>query len=261
MTCDRLSAYWREHQGPPRRGARWVRPIAGPVVRAAWRVRMHGARNIPAHGPVILAVNHTSVLDGPLVYAVSQRPVHALVKHEMFRGIVGRALTGLGQVSVEREALDVRAIKDCLAVLERGDVLAIYPEGTRGAGDFARIRPGVAYLGLCTGAPIVPVACLGVRRVGESVGRLPAPRSPLDVVVGEPISLAPVATPPMPWPRRSEAVAEASAWLRRGLAAHVKEACELTGVELPGAAPDWPDEEPDPTVGPSTDRTRRNDEQ
>lgn len=222
------SAYWRAVEGPPGGGARLVRPLTLVVVRAAWEVRIHDRHLVPRTGPVILAANHTGLLDGPLVYAVVPRPVHALVKVEMFRGMVGRALRSLGQIAVDRFSVDPAAVKSSLSVLDRGDVLAIYPEGTRGDGDFDRIRSGVAYLGMCTGAPIVPVACLGIRQSGRSTGSLPGVRSRLDVVFGAPVRLDPVG-----WPRRQGVVRDQTRRLRDRFVEHIRHACELTGRALP----------------------------
>jgi 1-acyl-sn-glycerol-3-phosphate acyltransferase len=222
------SGYWRVVEGPPRRGARLLQPLASAIVRAAWQVRVHDRHLVPRTGPVILAANHTGLLDGPLVYAVVPRPVHALVKVEMFRGVVGRALRSLGQIAVDRFNVDPAAVKSSLAVLERGEVLAIYPEGTRGDGDFEQIKPGVAYLGLCSGAPIVPVACLGIRETGRSTGSLPGVRSRLDVVFGAPLRLEPVG-----WPRRQQVVRDHTKRLRDSFVEHIRHACELTGRALP----------------------------
>lgn len=224
------STYWRGSPGPPRGGARLLGPIGKALVRTAWDVHVHGRERVPSTGPVILAANHTGFLDGPLVYATMDRPVYALVKMEMFHGLVGRALTALGQIPVDRFRVDMAAVRSSLAVLERGDLLAIYPEGSRGAGDFSTIRSGAAYLGLCTGAPVVPVACLGVRAPGRSTGSLPAVRARLDVVFGEPITL-----PLTGWPRRQDTVREHTLQLRDTLVEHVRRACELTGRVLPGS--------------------------
>ena len=90
-------------EGPPRRALRLVLPFATGLVRSAWKVRVHDYHHVPSAGPVILASNHVGILDGPLLCAVTSRPVHALVKREMFRGPVGGALRGLGQISLERE--------------------------------------------------------------------------------------------------------------------------------------------------------------
>ena len=223
--------YWSGAEGPPRRGLRLARPVATAIVRGAWNVRVYDRHHVPRGGPVILASNHVGILDGPLLCAVVDRPVHALVKREMFRGAVGSALRGLGQISLERQAVDVGAVKSALAVLDRGDALAIFPEGVRGAGDFSVIKSGVAYLALCTGAPVIPVVCLGTRPPGRSVGAVPPLRSRVDVVFGPPLLVE--ATP---WPRRREVVRDQARWLQKWLVGHVRYACSTTGQQLPGPA-------------------------
>jgi 1-acyl-sn-glycerol-3-phosphate acyltransferase len=193
-------------------------------MRTAWRVTVHGQEHVPSSGPVILASNHTSILDGPLLYALTGRPVYALTKREMFAGALGPFLQWMGQIPVDRYSYDPAAVKASLAVLERGDVLAIYPEGTRGDGGFATIKPGVAYLALCTGAPIVPVATLGARDVSQRRGSTVPPRSRIEVVFGPSID-----TEPVGFPRRQRVVHSYAAELGEQLRAHVHEAVELTG--------------------------------
>lgn len=252
-TRGALARYWREFDGPPHRGARVLHPLVSTLLKATWNIRVYRREVIPRRGPVILAANHTGLLDGPLLYAVVPRPVHALIKKEMFLGALGGVLRSLGQISVDRFAHDPAAVKTCLAVLDRGHVLGIYPEGTRGTGDFGLIKPGVAYLALCTGAPIVPVACLGARGDGSSVGHIPPPRSRIDVVFGRPIATESVA-----WPRRRDVVRELAATLRETLAEHVRKACALTGRQLPGPAVDAT-AEPGPLVPDPREASSRNE--
>ncbi|WP_205857548.1 lysophospholipid acyltransferase family protein, partial [Phytoactinopolyspora endophytica] len=216
--------FWHDVPGPGSRGARAFRPVASAVVRTAWNIRLHGDDLVPGEGPVILAANHTSILDGPLLYGVVRRPVHALTKEEMFVGPLRWGLRMIGQIPIDRSCYDLRAIKNCLAVLDRGDVLAVYPEGTRGAGDFSVVRPGAAYLALCTGAPIVPVAGLGVRTSTKSTSSLPRLRSGIDLVFGQPIQTTPIA-----WPRRRHVVRELADFVADRLRSHLRYARELTG--------------------------------
>ncbi|PLW73850.1 1-acyl-sn-glycerol-3-phosphate acyltransferase, partial [Streptomyces sp. DJ] len=126
-----------------------------------WRPRVLGAWKVPASGPVILAVNHSHVVDGPMIIGTSPRPVHFLVKKEAFTGPLDPFLRGIGQIAVDRGSTDRAAVTGALGVLERGGVLGIFPEGTRGQGDFASLRAGLAYFALRSGAPVVPVAVLG----------------------------------------------------------------------------------------------------
>jgi 1-acyl-sn-glycerol-3-phosphate acyltransferase len=230
MTMGVDREYWHGVPGPARRVGRLARPIASLVVRSGFRIQLHGVHLVPEQGPVILASNHTSLLDGPLMYGMVRRTVHALVKQEMFRGVTGRLLRAIGQIPVDRFACDPAAVKNCLAVLRRGDVLAIYPEGSRGTGNFEVVKPGAAYLAMCTGAPIVPVATLGASADPGSAKGIPPLRSTIDVVFGAPIHTAPV-----PWPRRRDAVRERNDELTELLRAHVRHAYALT------ASTDTPD--------------------
>src|SRR5207247_1020803 len=88
---------------------------------------------------------------------------------------------------------DRAAIQAALAALRAGNVLGVFPEGTRTTGEFEQVHNGLAYFALSTGAPVVPVACLGTAVNGKTVGSLPAPRTHLDLVYGTPVSLAELA--------------------------------------------------------------------
>jgi 1-acyl-sn-glycerol-3-phosphate acyltransferase len=189
---------------------------------------VHGADDVPASGPVLLASNHLGFLDGPLLVAVAPRFTRCLVKEEMFHGPFGVVLRSSGQIPVSREGNDRRALQTALRVLAQDGTVGVFPEGTRGRGDVEQMRQGVAWLALQSGAPVVPVACLGTRRTGESTGRLPGFRRRLDVVFGEPIRLE--QRPGVP---RRVALTEATAVMRDRLSAHVAAAVERTGQTLP----------------------------
>ncbi|MEU9444920.1 lysophospholipid acyltransferase family protein [Streptomyces sp. NPDC048304] len=152
-----------------------------------FRPRVLGAWKVPATGPVIFAVNHSHNIDGPMVMGVAPRPTHFLIKKEAFVGPLDPFLTGIGQLKVDRSSADRAAISQALGVLENGGVLGIFPEGTRGEGDFASLRAGLAYFAVRSGAPIVPIAVLGsAERPGRLIKALPPLRSRIDVVFGDP---------------------------------------------------------------------------
>lgn len=218
---------------PPRLLLHRLRPPSRWLVGRRLQVRLHGAEHVPATGPVILASNHVGVADGPLLAVFSPRPVHALTKSEMFdlRGM-GRFLLASGQIPLDRFNTDPAAVKTCLRVLRDGDVVGIFPEGARGAGDFERFHRGAAYLALVSGAPVVPVIQFGTREPGAGMGALPPRGSVVDLVYGAPYRLDAV-----PWPRRREDVDGASLLLREHLLAHLAQARALTGRELPGPLP------------------------
>ncbi len=212
---------------------RVLRPPGAVVLRSFYRLRQHNAEFVPRSGPVLLASNHVGYMDGPLLFALCPRLVHAMVKREMFVGQLGRTLTAVGQIPITRRHVDPTAVKLALRALRDDKVVAIYPEGTRGPGDGQFVKPGLAYLALCTGAPIVPVAVLGTRDPGQGIDWLPPRGQRMEIVYGEP-----VLTPTCPWPRRRDTVRNLTAELQTLLIAHIAEAVRLTGLRLPGRAPD-----------------------
>jgi 1-acyl-sn-glycerol-3-phosphate acyltransferase len=139
-------------------------------------VQVNGLDRIPSTGPVILAVNHTSLMDGPLLFGFVPRPVACLVKSEAFLPVVATLLLDAGQVPVARGAIDPHPVRLGLTILRAGGVIGVFPEGTRGDGTVATAKPGVGYFALRTGATVVPMACHGtagmVRRPGRHVVRL-----------------------------------------------------------------------------------------
>ncbi|MEV6010865.1 lysophospholipid acyltransferase family protein [Streptomyces sp. NPDC051976] len=151
-----------------------------------WRPRVLGAWRLPAQGPVILAGNHSHNIDGPMLIGTCPRPLHFLVKKEAFVGPLDPFLRAIGQLKVDRASADRTAITAALGVLARGGVLGIFPEGTRGDGEFAQLRAGLAYFAVRSGAPVVPVAVLGSTGEGRLVSALPPLRSRIDIVYGEP---------------------------------------------------------------------------
>ena len=210
---------------PSLRGAEVGRRIGVGLMYGLWKPRVLGSWRVPAAGPVILAVNHSHNIDGPMVMGVAPRPTHFLIKKEAFIGPLDPFLTGIGQVKVDRHSTDRTAIARALGVLEQGGVLGIFPEGTRGEGDFASIRAGLAYFAVRSGAPIVPVAVLGSSdRPGRLIKALPPLRSRVDVVFGDPFDAGDGSGR-----RTRKALDEATARIQKQLTAHLENARCLTG--------------------------------
>ncbi|MER6069249.1 lysophospholipid acyltransferase family protein [Streptomyces sp. NPDC001817] len=190
-----------------------------------FRPRVLGAWKVPASGPVIFAVNHSHNVDGPMVMGVAPRPTHFLIKKEAFIGPLDPFLTGIGQLKVDRAAADRTAITQALGVLEAGGVLGIFPEGTRGEGDFASLRAGLAYFAVRSGAPIVPVAVLGSSgKRGRLIKELPPLRSRIDVVFGDPFDAGDGSGR-----RTRRALDEATERIQKQLTSHLENARRLTG--------------------------------
>ncbi|MGV2918750.1 lysophospholipid acyltransferase family protein [Streptomyces alfalfae] len=190
-----------------------------------FRPRVLGSWRVPVSGPVILAVNHAHNVDGPMVMGVAPRPTHFLIKKEAFVGPLGPFLDAIGQVKVDRSGADRTAITRALGVLGQGGVLGIFPEGTRGEGDFASLRAGLAYFAVRSGAPIVPVAVLGsTERDGRLIKQLPPLRSRVDVVFGDPFEAGDGSGR-----RTRKALDEATVRIQERLSRHLENARRLTG--------------------------------
>ncbi|AKT52817.1 hypothetical protein ADJ73_12045 [Arsenicicoccus sp. oral taxon 190] len=170
---------------------RRVHPVLDRIFRLAYRVTVLGQAQLPTSGPVILVANHSGVLDGPLVASLCPRVPHFLVKQELYAGLVGRLLTALGQIPVDRSTGDRRALAAAREVLDAGECVGVFPEGTRGAGEVESIQQGAAWLALQSGATVVPVACRGTRPAGRGAGALPRPRARILVAFGEPFVVRP----------------------------------------------------------------------
>jgi 1-acyl-sn-glycerol-3-phosphate acyltransferase len=205
----------------------WARGIGRFLAHGLWDARVAGAERVPAEGPVLFAANHTSVVDGPLLAGITPRRVHILVKEEMFTGPIGAILRGAQQIPVDRSG-GRAALSTALGVLQRGGTVGVFPEGNRGRGDASSARAGIAWLAVTGHAPVVPVAILGTRRTGESVGHVPGPRRRLHVELGEPLHLDPVAGQ-----SRREAIVAATEQIRVALSALVTDASARTGLSLP----------------------------
>ncbi|MFJ9033858.1 lysophospholipid acyltransferase family protein [Streptomyces sp. NPDC102274] len=195
-----------------------------------WRPRVLGAWRVPASGPVILAVNHAHNIDGPMLMGTAPRPVHFLIKKEVFVGPLDPLLRAIGQLKVDRTVADRAAITDALGVLRDGGVLGIFPEGTRGEGDFASLRAGLAYFAVRSGAPIVPVAVLGsTERRGRLIPALPPLRSRVDVVFGDAFEVREGARSSTGGRRTRKAMDDATARIQKRLTVHLENARRLTG--------------------------------
>ena len=144
-----------------------VRRVAVAILRAAFgpimRMEVEGRHHVPAEGPVILAANHVTNLDVfPMQFSLS-RPIFFMGKAELFRfAPMDWILRELGGFPVYRGERDEWAMRHARCVLENGQVLGMFPEGTRSKGrGLGPARPGTARLAIDAGSPIVPLAVLG----------------------------------------------------------------------------------------------------
>nr|WP_052867585.1 lysophospholipid acyltransferase family protein [Streptomyces niger] len=210
---------------PSAGGAAVGRRIGIGLMNGLWKPRVLGDWRVPAAGPVIFAVNHSHNIDGPMLMGTAPRPVHFLIKKEAFAGPLDPFLRGIGQVKVDRSSTDRTAVTHALGILRRGGALGIFPEGTRGEGDFASLRAGLAYFAVRSGAPIVPVAVLGsAERRSRVIPGLPPLRGRVDVVFGDAFAAGDGSGR-----RTRKALDEATVRIQERLTAHLTDARRRTG--------------------------------
>ncbi len=166
---------------------RVVRDLLVAFDRVYWRLTVEGRENVP-DGPFILAPVHRSNIDTPIVAAVTTRRLRYMGKETVWKyRLPGRILDALGGFPVRRGAADREALRKCVAVLEGGEPLVLFPEGTRQSGPLIQpLHEGAAYLALRTGVPIVPVGIGGSERAMPKGTKVLRPVK-VHMVIGEPI--------------------------------------------------------------------------
>jgi 1-acyl-sn-glycerol-3-phosphate acyltransferase len=172
----------------PDRGFLIAGAVVKPLMRVWFRIRVEGGDNVPDQGPVILASNHRSNMDPVLLASAVKRPVAFMAKAELFVGPLGWIMRWIGQFPVRRGGIDREALRRTDAVLARGSMLGLFPEGTRGDGTFAAVHPGLAYIVVRQHCPVLPVVIFGTERVRRRFGWLPF-ASPVRIVIGPAIDL------------------------------------------------------------------------
>ena len=172
--------------------------VLGPVLRAVFRPWVRGQEHLPEHGPAILVSNHLSFSDSFFLPLVVPRRVTFLAKSDYFngRGLKGRLTAGFfrsaGQVPVDRSggSASEAALATGLKVLAGGDLLGIYPEGTRSPdGRLYRGKTGVARMALVGHVPVIPVAMVGTDRV-QPIGQKVPNIERVGVVFGAPLDFS-----------------------------------------------------------------------
>jgi 1-acyl-sn-glycerol-3-phosphate acyltransferase len=165
--------------------ARVLRATAGKLLLLMFRVRIVGEGNVPASGGAVLAGNHVSYADPILLWCASPRRCRFMSKSELWvSGPVAWLLPRVWSFPVERGAADRTAITTATRFLESGELVGIFPEGTRAGGEGAT--------GEAHGAPVVPVAFVGTDRVWPRGQRFPR-FAKVTIAYGEPIDPATVA--------------------------------------------------------------------
>ena len=153
-----------------------------------WKFRAFGLENIPRTGGVLLASNHQSFLDPVLVAMVLSREMHFMARRTLFRNPAFRAIiAGYNAFAIERDSADVKGVNSAIARLEAGNILLVFPEGTRtGNGSIAPMK-SVGVMAERAAVPIVPVLIQGAYEVWPK-GRLIPHLGTISLVFGKPLS-------------------------------------------------------------------------
>ncbi len=185
------SREWAQRVGARRSSLLFFRFIRRMIIMLVFpwlRVTSQGAHNLDLGGPVIIAPSHRSGLDAPIVAGVGHRRMRALGKQSLFVSPVAAwVVAALGAIPLRRGEADRDAMRSARDILNRGEAMIVFPEGTRQSGPrVAKVFDGTAYLASKTGAPIVPVGIAGTETALPPGARF-IHRSRVAVVVGEPI--------------------------------------------------------------------------
>lgn len=166
---------------PPTRFQRGFYALVATIVMGATRIwfraRVEGLEHVPAERPFILAPVHRSNIDFALTVGVTgRRRMRYLAKDTIWKGFFGRIWTALGAIPVHRGSADREALTTCIGVLEAGEPLVMFPEGTRQSGPVvADLFDGVAFVQARSGVPIVPMGIGGSERAMPIGARFPRP--------------------------------------------------------------------------------------
>lgn len=175
--------------GPVSRAAYYaVRAIVATLTRAWTRMTIEGREHLPRAGAYVLAPVHRSYLDTPISSCLTRRRLRFMGKDTLWRyRWSGWVLSSLGGFPVSRGTADREALRRCVAVVERGEPLVLYPEGERKSGPAVQpLFDGAVYVALRAGVPIVPVGIGGSERAMPKGAKFIYPRK-VHIIIGEPI--------------------------------------------------------------------------
>jgi 1-acyl-sn-glycerol-3-phosphate acyltransferase len=154
-----------------------------------YRVRLRGTEKLPRTGGYIMASSHRSMMDIPLNARLTKRQLRYMGKASLFKvPVLGWFFRTLGGFEVQRDGTDRKALRESIAMLQSGEVLLVYPEGTRYNGPkIEPLQPGAAYLALRAGVPILPVGLAGTEEIFRSHRTRIPHFGRVAMVVGDPI--------------------------------------------------------------------------
>ncbi len=165
---------------------RFCRDSARGLIGLLWGLRVRGREKIPETGPVIVACNHISLLDPPVVGSVIPREAGFVAKRELFKGLLGRLIRSLNSIPIDRSRLSLQTMDRLADFLGSGRVLVFFPEGTRSRdGEFGKPKVGVGVLLDRCPAVVVPAYVEGTNDLVRNLFR----RGRVRITFGDPFAL------------------------------------------------------------------------
>lgn len=165
------------------------------LAKTFFRYRVIGAENMIEQGPCIIAANHCSFFDPPLVGVACKRAIHYLARKSLLDWpVLGPIFPELNVIPVDRKNADRSALMGAIRVVKNGGAVLIFPEGTRSPdGNLQPAQPGLGMIVAKTGAPVVPVRVAGSYEVLNRDRKLPRMR-PIQVAIGRPLDFGQILT-------------------------------------------------------------------
>lgn len=144
------------------------------LLKIMFRIEYNGVEKIPETGALIIAGNHSSYLDGIILGAMSKRSIHFMAKKELFKNkILASFFRTLKAFPVDREKPGKSSISMALKILKNGNILGMFPEGTRYIESLGKPFYGVGFFSIKSGAPILPAAIYGTAKAAPKGTYLP----------------------------------------------------------------------------------------
>jgi len=171
----------------------WVlKTLFGWLIRLIWVKNVAGLENIPKKGAFIIAANHCSYFDFLSLVAVLPRKVHFLAAEKFYKSKFWYPLVAwTGQIKVDRKSQDKEEVyKEVFKVLQSGEVVGIFPEGTRSAdGKIGKTYTGVAKFAITAKVPVVPVGIKGTYEILSRHQKWPKIKKSISIKIGNVVSL------------------------------------------------------------------------
>ena len=170
-----------------------LRELATIIFKSLFDINIQGKENIPLKGGAIVSSNHLSYLDPIVIGIFVPRKINFMAKRELFENFLCGCFIGkLGAFPVRRERLDRETYQRALAILKKGKILVLFPEGTRSrGGDLGPLREGTARIAVRTKVPLIPVVIRGTDKAlprGKKMIRL----ARIKVRIGKPLESDPL---------------------------------------------------------------------